>query len=479
MLLKVPDEYASSVKSMLLYAGLPREDEVPGIEQFKKAGGNVIFFLSPEEKGKYTLKPDEAGVTWENDTLLKKWLFENMHLWTGGQIGGSSPEKAQQFAGVLGEVVNLTNFDTQSVTFLAKDNEPAKNMYRNFRWVDDGVPLRRAKGLGKGQTAVIVAAGPSLNDQWTDLVRIQREVENTTWIVCGRSYAKAAESGIVPDFVVEVEQFDWDDKIFMFAPKPGPFTTLCGPLTACPGLFTAWPSLKMMLVDHNVAKLFGWEIGTDSIDGGNSILHHMFNLAMFLGCERVCLAGADLAYPPGSKDTHADGTFPAWPRQVLVQEHNRQTPLELVSTDGGKVQSSQPYRNFGLFLEMQIATHRKAKPALDVINFSAHGQKIEGTHYEDVKTWNGLQRLSLSASASSAELGSSPQESPSTSSSSEPTASVSSPTASEPTTEAAPKPSSSEPTKSDPLISQPTSRKSKTIGRTRKASPGYTPKTGN
>jgi len=426
MLLKVPDEFASSVKSLLLYAGPPREDECEGIEALKKEGGKVIFFLTPEEKKVYTLKPDEAGVTWENDALLQKWLMENMAIWTGGQIGGSSREKASQFAAVLGEVINLTNFDTRSLEFLSKDNEPARNIYRNYRWVEDGIPLRRAKGMGQNAVVFIVAAGPSLNKQWETLARIQRERADTTFIVCGRSYARAMEAGIIPDFVVEVEQFEWNDRIFMFAPKPHPTTILCAPLTACPGVMSAWPARRMILMDHNMAQFMKLELGTDSIDGGNSILHHMFNLAMFLGSTNVVLAGADLSYPPGSTDTHADGTFPAWPRPILVAEHNRQEPLMLPSTDGSMVEASQPYKNFCLFLEMQIATHRKAKPVLRVYNASAHGQKIEGTEFKELTEWLTplLPAPSSSPPPSSPESSSSSPESGSISSLSASTASA-------------------------------------------------------
>lgn len=387
MLLKVPDQFASSVKAMLLYAGVPREDEIQGIEDLKKGGGKVIFFLTPEERAVYHLKADEAGVNWESDALVQKWLMENLQTWQGGQIGGSSQERATQFAKVLGEVITLTNFDNRSLEFLTKDNEPGRNIYKNWRFADEGIHLRRAKNVGKGNVAFIVAAGPSLNTQWETLAKIQRSRPDTTFIVCGRAYAKAMEMGVVPDFVVEVEQFEWDDKIFLFAPKPDPTTILCVPPTGCAGLLPAWPARKMLLVDHNMAQFMKLEVGLDSIDGGNSILHHMFNLSMFLGCDRAVLVGADLSYPPGATDTHADGTFPAWPRHVLVMEHNRQEPVTVPSTNGGTVEASQPYKNFCLFLEMQIAAHKKAKPELEVWNASPNGQKINGSVFKDLAEW--------------------------------------------------------------------------------------------
>lgn len=374
-------------KSLMLYAGVPNNTD--DIESFKKAGGKLIFFLTQEEKKTYTLKDDEAGVTWESDQYLHDWLLGNVGLWMGGQVGGNTEERAGKLAAVLFDIIELHNFDVASQKFLGKENVPTKNAFRNYRWVEDGIPLSRSKDKAKGAIAVIVAAGPSLDSQWAHLARLQRAGLNTVFIVAGRSYKQAMKSGVEPDFVVEVEQFEWDDAIFTFAPEPPKCTILAGPISTCPGVFQKWPGNKMIMLDHSTAQMFGMKIGEESMDGGNSILHHMFNLACFLGCDTVCLAGADLSYPKDSKDTHAEGTFPHWPRHILVQEHNRQDPLEVDCTAGGKVTSSQPYKNFCTFLQIQIDRAKKKNPKLEVVNFSPAGQLIKGTTFKDIQTWNG------------------------------------------------------------------------------------------
>lgn len=401
-------------RSLLLYAGIPNGKD--DIEGFKKNGGKIIFFLTSEEKKQYALKPDEAGVTWDSDQYIHDWLLNNVGLWLGGQVGGNSEDKAAKFAGVMFPVIELHNFDVQSQKFLGKESVPTRNAFKNYRWVEDGLPLSRAKDKAKGAVGVIIAAGPSLNTQWEHLKRIQQLGIPMVVIVAGRSYKKAMKSGVEPDIVVEVEQFEWDDAIFTFAPEPPKFTILAGPISTCPGVFQKWPGNKMIMLDHSTAQLFGMKIGEESMDGGNSILHHMFNLAVFMGCETICLAGADLSYPKGSKDTHADGTFPSWPQSILAQEHNRQDPFDVPCTSGGTVEASKPYQHFCTFLQIQIHRAQQKNPKLKVINFSPDGQLIKGTEYQEISTWNGpsssAQQLSPVPSASSLEPGSLPQALP-------------------------------------------------------------------
>lgn len=385
------------MKQLVLYVGIPTP-EAP-LEPLKARGSHVILFLSSEEKARYALKSDEAGVTWDDDVLLKRFLHDNMQVWMGGEIHGKDTERKEHFAKILIEIANLMNFDTSSVEVLTKNKQPTRNAFRNFRYCEDGIPMRRAWEFAKGTAAVIVAAGPSLNAQWKELKRFRETTQKgVIFIVCGRIYKKAMQEGLIPDFVVEVEQFDWDDRLWHFAPEPPKAAVLCGPLTAAPGIYNAWPDQKqvMMMADHNLAELMGWELYRDSTDGGNSVLHHMFELACWIGSNEIYLAGVDLSYPEGAKDTHADGGFPGWPKDVLSAEHTRQEPMQVPGTAGKDVTASPGYRNFCIFLEMQISKHRKgvqrgnfaaipAKPNLKVYNLSPNGQKIEGTEFRRIE----------------------------------------------------------------------------------------------
>lgn len=386
------DIVTKNCSSLRLHAGLPAPDYKT--EDFKAQGGKIVFFLTPEEVASSQLEKREAVVTWRSDQEVRRFLFDNMHLWVGGEIVSQATaegrERSSKLASILAPLIDLHNFDQKSMEFLSKNNEQMRNAFKNYRWVEDGIPLRRAKNFCKGAPCVVIAAGPSLDAQWPKLREIRNSNEEWVFIVAGRAYKKAMKEGVFPDFVVEVEQFEWDDKIWLFAPEPPSHATLCGPITTCPSVFSAWPSEKLILLDHNTAQLLGLKVGEDSMDGGNSILHHMVGLATWIGCNPVYLAGADLGYGHGDAAatlTHAKGTFHSWGREVLRNEHAFQDPLDVPCNCGGMARSSPAYRNFATFLELQVEKASKADPSLRVYSLAPHGQKVSNIEFVEIERW--------------------------------------------------------------------------------------------
>lgn len=397
----------------VIHIGVPKDRE--RFNQFKKDGGRIIYILSDEEAKGFTVRlhkerPEaEAAVTWKNDVYLKRWIFENDKILEGGELVCEEDQidRMRKFSAILFEVIELHNFDSRSLKVLTKDNLPLRNIMKNFRWIEDGIKLARTKDSMKGRPAVLIGAGPSLNKQWKILADLKRKFPGLAYFCCGRSYKRLMQEGINPEFVVEAEEFEWNDAIWMFAPPPHPATVLACPPNVCPGIFTHWPAEKLVMVDHNTAQIHGWEIGTDSIDGGNSVMHLAFNLVNFMGVDRVFLAGIDLGYPDGVKEkTHADGTFHEWGGDTKKSENVYHEVMMLPSNDGTDVQSSPSYLNFKTFFEIQIQKFTEKNPKLEVYSFSPRGLKMEGVKYI---TFEEFARQCLNGfSSSSSDSGSSP-----------------------------------------------------------------------
>lgn len=393
--------------TLLLYAGLPQPEH--NLDERRKQGYKTIFFLSPEEVKLFACPYGDQALVWECDELILTFFQDNfMSLALETAQIADTGDRSTKLAQILMEAGNLIGFDVHSAKVLEQKKEPLRNAMKNWRWVEDGLPLRRLKGMGKkfGHAAILIAAGPSLNGQWAELRRI-REDKNlkTSFIVVGRSYRKAVSEGIMPEFIVEAEQFEWDNGIWSFAPMPAQGSILACPITVCPGVFKGWPAEKVVLVDHMTAQLHQMEKDADSIDAGNSIAHIGYNLAAFLGCNPIGLAGVDLGYPDGSKDTHADGTFhDAWPQQILKAEHTPQEPVYAEAYDGSMLQSSQPYVNFGTLFTTLTYKHRKAAPDLKAYSFSAKGLKMRGIDYMPIKEWGKWNTSALPASSSEASV---------------------------------------------------------------------------
>lgn len=397
------------IKRTNFYVGLPAEADAGKIADFKATGGNIIWIISPEETSRFSCPYGDLAAEWKDDMDLKTFLFDHLNKEKGGEVWSADPssERFEKFVRMMIDISELHTFDAHSSKVLSKDNLPFRNGLRNFRWVEDGIPLSRLKDFAvkHKSAAIIVAAGPSLNSQWTHLKRIHPTPNSNCIITVGRSYAMLMKHGVCPEFVVEAEQYDWNAGMWYFAPPPPPFTTLCAPLSVTPKIMSGWPGQKCILLDHPTAEALGMKINVDSIDGGNSVAHLAFNLAVRLGCNPIYLAGVDLGYPKGSgEDTHANGTFhQGWGQSIISNEHMFQGDIQVPANDGGTVQSSQPYVNFKTFFELMVAKSRKEKPDLKVYTFSKRGQKITGVEYLELETWDGTSP-SPSSSPSSPPL---------------------------------------------------------------------------
>ena len=390
---------------LTIFAGIPG----PSVDlvKMKADGRRIVLFLTPEEAKSYIGPIPDNAFIWGSDAGVHSYLFEHLNDFIGAEIAEAT--RAQKLAMILKDIVELHNFDQHSMEVLGLKSEPMKNMMQNFRWVQDGLPLRRFKNVGKDakHSALVIAAGPSLNYQWQAIAQIRATDPNVTVLCVGRSYAKAVSEGIIPDFVLEAEQYEFDAGIWNFAPRPQLGIILACPLSVNPLVMKAWPVEKMALVDHTTAQIHGMELGVDSLDGGNSVAHLCFNLAVHLGCNPIVMAGVDLGYGTPTCDTHADGVFPeAWPNQILRAEHARQQELPGDAWDGSSMQTSPAYKNFGALFTSLAQKARKTAPALKCYSVSPRGLKILGFEYLDLKEW-GKWNSAPSSPASSPSVASS------------------------------------------------------------------------
>jgi len=384
----VPDVPIQITGGILLHIG-PMNGKLDPRE-YKGKGYKLVWILTREELKANMPLADEGTFVWDSDAQLRRLFHDQMHQWTGAMLVPEG-EKQERVAGIMAELIALQQFNDSSNKILSADDLPMRNAIRNWQWYENGLPLSRVREKGKGAPVVLIAAGPSLNDQWPYLRAYREKHRDVPFIVCGRTYKKAMAEGVWPEFVMEVEQYDWDAEIFTFAPAPPEHTILAFPCTAAPRLAKAWPGHKLCLLNHNFAKLMGLPMTppTESVMGGNSVLHYMVTLADILGASPLYIAGMDFGYPKGKgEDTHAAGTFHAWSQDVLNTEHTHQQEMTAEGNDGAPLMTSPPYKNFGTYLSVQIeymktnAMH--PTPDLKVYSFSKRGLRVAGVEYVDI-----------------------------------------------------------------------------------------------
>ena len=436
--------------NFLIVVGDPR-DELPHkdlsrAEKFhKKYPDKTLMIIVWDRKDYDELAPlvnkDKCLLhCWEDDEKLLALLMENMMKVVGAMVvqptwytckaGHVTPtknteliskcdecgepveihqpykEKHREFAEILIKVAKLLNFDTTSGEYLKATVNPMANVLRNMRYAfgckhERAISGEDLMGSGKGKPILLCAAGPSLDKAIPHLKRLQ----DKCLISCvGRAFKKLRMAGIKVDYTISVEMYDWDCAIFgEVTEEEAKDTTLLYASVSAPKMVEMWRGPKRCcLWDIETAAILGRK---DWIMGGNSVAHHQLNFAaQVLGCEPIVLVGNDLGY--SIPQTHAEGTSPAgWPDEVKVKDANPQSEHWVECTNKGNdfhplchmtavavgvgfsgkvmVKSSPSYECFATLFSILIAKHGKK-----CYNSCPNGQKINGTEYLDLETWN-------------------------------------------------------------------------------------------
>lgn len=160
-----------------------------------------------------------------------------------------------------------------------------KHMYDNMALYTKCPSLREAQNIFNGETALLVASGPDLDEK---LEYIAENKDKCVLISINRALKTLQDNGIEPHFAVVNDTSIAVEKTFADL-NPFKKTVLaahCLSHTGADGLFPQ--KLLFGNVDHNVfgqrpnLRLYG------------SVISTAFSLARFLGCKRCVFAGAQL-----------------------------------------------------------------------------------------------------------------------------------------------------------------------------------------
>ncbi len=315
-------------------------------------------------------------------------------------------ERVKRFTEVLGNAVNLMNFDTRSGVALNMAVNPTSNVMKNLPFAM-GLPslpaldLEDFLGKGRGKTAVCVSAGPSMKKTVQHLKRIQDDV---IILAVGRMFKTLKAEGIRVDYVFSCEMFDWDSVIFDGVTQDmAGSTILCYPPVCAPATVQKWPGKRLCLFDANTGELLDRKL---VMMGGNSVSHHLYNFAgEILGCDQIILVGQDLGYTEPGDMTHADDSKHDWPEEIKKADltfqaedwgpctSDRMGPFypechKVAGVIGGGaivpvgpvlVRTSPSYKCFASLFSILISRHKKV-----TWNACANGLKIVGAPYLDL-----------------------------------------------------------------------------------------------
>ncbi|OOZ37724.1 6-hydroxymethylpterin diphosphokinase MptE-like protein [Solemya velesiana gill symbiont] len=223
------------------------------------------------------------------------------------------------------------------------------------------------KGRVKDITAVVLAAGPSLD---TFLPWVKAHQRDLLVVAVSRVCAYLKNQGITPDIMIHTDPNDYSvgvgKGIFHF-PESLFAYTFC----AHPSLVTQWPGMKVLL---DKASIMG-QVFPDAVnihEFGSTVSNMAISLASYMGASRVVLLGIDLCNGVDGM-RHAKGVteayYPIISRNLIKVETNR----------GGYAYSTTDYVQAANELEMQAQSLKCS--GVTLVNPSPEAVKLAHVEY--------------------------------------------------------------------------------------------------
>ena len=250
----------------------------------------------------------------------------------------------------------------------------ARNVFSNMHLLEDSYDIVKfAEQMPDDITAIVVAAGPSLDKNIKELHRAQ----GRCLIVSTDTALKPlALEGITPDITAIMDSKK--DKRYLSEPESRKVPIVCTPRggTEFLHLHTGKKFFINDFCDHigEFMKSNGHEL--IRLDTGGSVANACFAIAEFFGCKKIILVGQDLAYT-GDK-THSAVT-------VRGEKNTPVEELEHVEMDidiyGNPIRSSREFKLYKEWFEQEIRAHKD----YEVIDATEGGIRIEGSKLMTLK----------------------------------------------------------------------------------------------
>jgi Flp pilus assembly protein TadD len=244
-----------------------------------------------------------------------------------------------------------------------------KNRLANMTLLRHSADLGEVKDLFLNTPAVLVAAGPSLDQS---LQTLQKVAGRCVLFAVDSALAPLLQAGIMPDFVTALDfQAPNFEKLAPFIGTTWPFSLICIPKVT--------PLIPKRLRTQHLFWTFSedvpqqWMINTLGIKeltpAGFSVAHLSLAGALLMGCDPIIFVGQDLGYTTGGAD-HAAGT--------VIMGHGLPTDREIFyvpGIDGNQIATDRALMSLQKKFEDIIA----ANPGRSYFNATVAGAHITGT----------------------------------------------------------------------------------------------------
>ena len=322
------------------------------------------------------------------ENLEAEWS-DVVRLHMGGVEIIELPSHKQYFAEVYKQFVNTLTSVTRNNRFIFGtgalfQKKWTQNTMRNMKEILASPNILNEKmGQFRGKPAILVAAGPSLNEEIENLRYIKEN--NLAYIFSvGSAINTLIHNGIYPHATTAYDQQDptetgidvlgviKEDKI---TDIPLIFGTTIGftAIADYPG-----PKYHFLITQDNVNNyyLFREDEPRLTVHGGPSIAFVTLNMLAMFGFEPIILVGQNFAYM-GNKD-YSEGIRYA----EDLSEEKQENALVVEDVYGGKVKTRA---DFNVMREAMEGLIQQIEP-YSIINTTKGGAKIKGTVFRELES---------------------------------------------------------------------------------------------
>lgn len=285
-----------------------------------------------------------------------------------------------------------------------------KNFRSNLPFLGEALSLEPLKNLFPDSPALVLGAGPSLEDILPMLKQLQKKM---LIIAVDTAYRSMLNQGVEPDFLVITDPQYWNCRHLDFCRPTG---LLVADSSTHPKVLRG--SFKKLLLSASpfpLAKAFEEGFLDYKLPSGGSVATAAWSLAVHLGCPEIYLAGQDLSYPEGQ--THCRGSYFEERSLSLCNRlqgpehhgwlalHNAPAIFRPSQQPGKQIQSDQRMSIYLDWFSESIPQEQNI-----TYNLSSRGAMIKGALYRDPQTLLELpdQRGSIASALERVEAMGSP-----------------------------------------------------------------------
>ena len=235
--------------------------------------------------------------------------------------------------------------------------------------------------VSKNFSAILMAAGPSIDENWSLL----RDVQDDYLLVCVDAILKKAlQNDVQPHIVVSTERGGEGYPFFQSLPHDLR-TIFLGQNTIPRQLFETYPGQKIW-----AGKLSGFSLWlpfdkNKLIWSGSSSAHLAYQACCLWGAKSIALVGQDLCYHPETFQSHVDlgGIYEDWSKPREIDKLVKECSATWVKGNTFEKVLTQPIWNT---FEQDYALMTQS-PNPSTFNASRLGRRIARIPYQSLETW--------------------------------------------------------------------------------------------